>query len=42
MKLHERIGRKTLPVPSNGINKEKCKRRQELNLNTKEFAGIKN
>jgi ribosomal protein L28 len=41
MKPQKITGRKTLPVPSTRINKEKCKRWQELNLNKKEFPGIR-
>jgi hypothetical protein len=40
MRPQEITGRKTLPVPSTRINKEKCNNRQELNIYRKEFAGI--
>jgi hypothetical protein len=42
MKLQKITGRKTLPVPSTRINKQKCNHRQELNIYGKEIAGIKN
>jgi hypothetical protein len=42
MKLYERTGKRILAVPLIRDNAERSEKLQELNLNRKEFAGIKN